>query len=236
MPKVASQAVRFEGFDRQAPQFFHELAVEMNREWFEANKQRYLEHWVQPLTALLREVSGRIAKAYAPIRLGEPKLFRIYRDTRFSKDKTPYKTHVAGMLPVSAGKKPVDGGCTALYWHFGLDEEYAGGGTYFFDDRQIVRWRKLVAADRTGKEIAALVAKLRARGYAVGGHEDYKKVPKGFAADHPRAELLRMRGLTAGFPEMPAGLLHRRELVEWLVAHMRTTAPLVKWLYRRVGP
>ena len=235
MPKVASKPARvFEGFDRDAPQFLAELAMEMNREWFEANKQRYLERWVQPLTVLLEEIAARAAKVYAPIRLGPPKLFRIYRDTRFSKDKTPYKTHVAGMLPLHAGKKPVDGGCSVLYWHYGIDEEYAGSGTYFFDDRQLVRWRKLVAADRTGKEIASLIRRLRAAGYQVGGHDDYKKVPKGFAPDHPRAELLRMRGLTAGFPEMPRGILHRPELVDWLVTHVRATAPLVGWLYRQV--
>jgi uncharacterized protein (TIGR02453 family) len=235
MPKVATQPTRvFEGFDRRAPQFFAELAAEMNREWFEANKQRYLEDWVQPLTALLEQVAARLAKAYAPIRLGPPKLFRIYRDTRFAKDKTPYKTHISGMLPLHAGKKPVDGGCSALYWHYGLDEEYAGCGTYFFDDRQLVRWRKLVAADRTGKEIASIIRRLRNAGYRVGGHDDYKKVPKGFAPDHPREELLRMRGLTAGFPEMPRGILHKPELVDWLVTHVRATAPLVTWLYRNV--
>src|SRR6266850_6243211 len=100
----------FAGFERSAPQFFHELAAEMNREWFEANKARYLAQWVEPMTALLTEVGAKLANAYAPAKLAPPKLFRIYRDTRFSKDKTPYKTHVAGVLPLSA-KKPVDGGC-----------------------------------------------------------------------------------------------------------------------------
>jgi uncharacterized protein (TIGR02453 family) len=231
MPKIARKPSGFTGFDRDAPRFFLELAIEMNREWFERNKSRYIAQWVEPLAALLGEVSTRVANTYAPLRLGPPKLFRIYRDTRFAKDKAPYKTHIAGTLPIAASKKPVDGGCSALYIQLGPQDEFCGAGTYFFDERQLVRWRKLVAADRTGKPIAGLIAKLRMRGYRVGGHDDYKKVPKPFPADHPRAELLRMRGLTAGFPAIPRGLLHKPELASWLANHVKTTAPMVTWLY-----
>ena len=226
MPKPAPLA-KFAGFDRDAMQFLHELTLEMNREWFEANKARYHARWVEPMTALLGEVAGRLAKVYAPIKVQPPKLFRIYRDTRFSKDKAPYKTHVAGTIPLREG-------CTALYMHIGVDEEFVGVGTYYFEDSQLPRWRKLVAADKTGKEIAGIVTKLRKHGYTAGGHEDYKKVPKGFAPDHPRAELLKMRGLTAGFPAMPKGLLHKQALAEWLTQHAKATAPLVAWLHRNV--
>ncbi|HEY1556270.1 MAG TPA: TIGR02453 family protein [Kofleriaceae bacterium] len=224
---------KFAGFDKAAPQFFHELAAQMNREWFEANKPRYQQQWVEPLTALLDEVAARLGKAYAPAKLGAPKLFRIYRDTRFAKDKSPYKTHVAGVIPL-AGKKPAEGGCSAMYLHLGLEAEFIGVGSYYFDDKQLARWRKLVAADQTGKAIAGIVGKLRKRGYQVGGHEDYKKVPKGFAPDHARAEFLKMRGLTAGFPEIPRGMLHRAKLADWLVEHGKATAPMVTWLYQHV--
>ncbi len=230
----------FVGFDRDAMGFLHELAIEMNKDWFEANKARYQRVWVEPMTALLEHVAGKLAKAYAPVKLGAPKLFRIYRDTRFSKDKSPYKTHVAGQLPLSrqksvmAAKQPIDGGCSALYIHLGVDEEYLGVGTYFFDPAELPRWRKLVAADKTGKPLAQLVGKLRRAGYRVGGHEDYKKVPKPYAEDHPRGEFLRMRGLTGGLPEIPRGMLHRAELADWLVGQLRPTVPLVRWLYQHM--
>ena len=225
----------FSGFDRGAPQFLHELALEMNREWFEANKDRYKRLWVEPMTALLTDVAAALARSYAPVRLGAPKLFRIHRDVRFSKDKTPYKTHAAGMLPLHA-KKPVDGGATAVYLHLGVDDdEYVGSGTYFFDDKQLPRWRKLVAAQPSGTEIEKLVKKLRSKGYEVGGHEDYKKVPKGFAPDHPRADMLRMRGLTAAYPAIPRGLIHKPAFADWIIEHGRATAPLVTWVYKRVG-
>jgi uncharacterized protein (TIGR02453 family) len=242
MPKLAAKAkpaakdapAVFAGFDRDATQFFHELAANMNKEWFDANKERYEARWVRPMTALLDDVAKRLAKAYAPAKLAPPKLMRIYRDTRFSKDKSPYKTHVAGAIPLASKQKMGEGGCAAMYVHFGLDDEWIGVGAYFFDDKQLARWRKLVAADKTGKPIAAMVTKLRKAGYAVGGHEDYKKVPKPYAEDHPRAEFLKMRGLTGGFPAIPRGLLHDAGLADWLVEHGKATAPLVTWLATQV--
>ena len=165
----------FRGFEREALQFFHELSLEMNRDWFEANKDRYKRLWVEPMTALLTDVAGALARSYAPVKLGAPKLFRIHRDVRFSKDKTPYKTHAAGMLPLHA-KKPVEGGATALYLHLGVDDdEYLGSGTYFFDDKQLPRWRKLVAAG----------SGLRARSSACG-HAADARADRGVSGDPAR--------------------------------------------------
>ena len=227
-PRAAARTDgKFSGFDRGAPQFLVELAAEMNREWYEANKPRYVALWAEPMSALLDELAARLRKAYAPTKLGPPKLFRQYRDTRFSKDKSPYKTHVAGLVPVREG-------CAAIYMHFGIESEFVGAGTYFFEPPQLPRWRKLVAGDKTGKELVRLVTKLRAAGYHVGGHDDYKRVPKPFADDHPRAELLKLRGLSVGFPAIPRGMLHRRELADWLADHASRSAPLVAWLARNV--
>lgn len=208
-------------------QFFHELTIEMNREWFEANKPRYQQLWVEPLASLLEEVRGKLVKPYAPLKLGPPKIFRIHRDVRFSKDKTPYKTNVAGTIWLREMT-------TAMYIHIGPDEEFIGAGTYFFDPPQLPKWRKLVAADKTGKPLMAIVQKLRKAGYEVGGHDDYKKVPKPFDETHPRAELLKMRGLTTSFPPMPKGLLHKPQLTEWLVTHAVAQVPLVTWLYKNI--
>jgi len=213
----------FKGFDRTAPAFFAELAIEMNKAWFEANKQRYQDQWVTPMTELLTEVAKGLT--YGKLKLGSPKLFRIYRDTRFSKDKAPYKTHIAGTIPFA---KEMSG--MPMYMHIGLEEEYVGAGSYYFEDNRLAAWRKLVAADKTGKPLVAMVGKLRKAGYKVGGHDDYKRVPKPFDAEHPRAEFLKMKGLTAGIPPMPKGLLHKPALVEWLVEHGKAVSPLVTWL------
>jgi uncharacterized protein (TIGR02453 family) len=230
---MPAPAARFTGFDKTAMQFWHELAAEMNREWFTANKQRYEQLWVAPMTALLGEVGRQLAPAYRPLKLGEPKVLRIYRDVRFSKDKTPYKTHIAGVLRL-AGKPIGEMGNAALYVHLGLDEEYVGVGCYMFDSAKLARWRK-AAVGAPGTALVALIARLRKAGYSVGGHDDYVRVPRGFAPDHPRAELLKMRGLTCAFPEIPAGMVHKPAWASWLVKHATATAPLVIWLHRNVG-
>ncbi|HMG20970.1 MAG TPA: DUF2461 family protein, partial [Kofleriaceae bacterium] len=124
-------------------------------------------------------------------------------------------------------------GLTA-YVHLGLDEEFVGVGCYRFDAAKLAAWRKAVVG-APGAELVALIAKLRRAGYTIGGHDDYKKVPTGFAADHPRADLLKLRGLTGAFPEIPAGLLHKPGFADWLVKHGKVMAPLVVWLHRRIG-
>jgi uncharacterized protein (TIGR02453 family) len=231
--KAKTTAARFAGFDRTAMQFWHELAAEMNRDWFTANKQRYEALWVAPMTALLDDVARRIAPAYKPLALGAPKVRRIYRDVRFSTDKAPYKTHIGAVITV-AGKKVGEGGNAAMYVHLGVEEEFVGVGCYRFDADKLARWRKAVAG-KPGAELAPLIARLRKAGYVVGGHDNYKKVPSGFPPDHPRADLLKVRGLTGGFPEIPAGLLHKPDLADWLVKHGKAMAPLVIWLHRHVG-
>jgi len=236
MPKQKASAAApaaFTGFEKSAMGFWHELAAEMNRDWFLANKARYEAQWVEPMQALLDDVGRRLAPAYRPLALGAPKVMRIYRDVRFSKDKAPYKTHIGAVITV-AGKKIGEDGNAAMYDHLGVEEEFVGVGSYRFDAAKLATWRKAVAG-KPGAQLAPLIAKLRKAGYAVGGHDDYKKVPTGFPADHPRADLLKVRGLTGGFPEIPAGLLHKPGLADWLVKHGKAMAPLVIWLHRNVG-
>ncbi len=226
-------ATAFTGFDRNAMSFWHELAMEMNRDWYLANKARYQNLWVEPTTALLTAVRTKLATVYHPLTLHEPKILRLHRDVRFAKDKTPYKTHIGGVIALGTNKIG-EGGYVALYFHIGLDQDLVGTGAYTFGPSELVRWRKAVAG-KAGVELVAIINKLRKAGFVVGGRDDYKKVPKGFAPDHPRADLLKQRGLTAMFPDMPRGLLHDAKLTGWLVKHGKTAAPLVLWLHRNVG-
>jgi len=207
----------FSGFPKDALGFFHELSVEQNKDWFLANKARYDAQWVAPMQALLDEVAAK-----APLKVGAPKIMRIYRDTRFAKDKTPYKTHIAGRIPTAKGH-------TFLYAHFGIDEEWLGGGVYFFEPKQLAVWRKTIHG-RGGEAIDKLVQKLRKQGFETGGHDDYVRMPKPYKDDHPRAYLLKMKGLTSGYGEVPRGLVHKPGLVKWIVDQGKANAPLFRWL------
>jgi uncharacterized protein (TIGR02453 family) len=223
----------FTGFDRKAMQFWHELAAEMNRDWFLANKQRYEAQWVQPMTALLSGAAARLAASYRGIVLGAPRVLRINRDIRFSRDKSPYKTWIGA--GVALGDRRPNEGVTALYVHFGVDEEFAGTGQYVFMDDTLARWRKRVADPKKGAEIAKIVAALRKAKYQITAHDTLARVPRPFEADHPRADLLRMKGLVVGFPKIPRGLIHRPQFLDWLVTHAKASAPLATWLHRNLG-
>ncbi len=223
----------FRGFDRKAPGFFHELATEQSRDWFAAHKDEYLAIWQRPMEALLADVRAALAPAYRGFTLTAPKIFRINRDVRFAADKSPYKTHIAGVIGVGAPKKPTTG-ASAMYVSFGL-EEYAGAGHYIFEPDQLARWRKLVAADKTGREIATLVARAKQAGLDASAHEVLQRVPKPWDAAHPRADLLRHKGLILGFPAIPRGLIHKPALVGWIVKQARVAAPVVSWLAKRTA-
>jgi uncharacterized protein (TIGR02453 family) len=225
--------VTFQGFPRGALGFWHELAGTMTKAWFDANKARYQSEWVEPMTALLTDVSARLAATYKPTKLGAPKIMRIYRDTRFSKDKSPYKTWIGGGAALGGDGNP-SAGVTVIYAHFGVGEEFIGAGQYVFGEDEIVTWRKRVADARAGAAIARIADKLRADGYEVHGSGAFVRVPKPYPADHPRAELLKMKGLVVGFPDVPKGLIYKPRLADWMVGHAKASAPLVKWLYTNV--
>jgi uncharacterized protein (TIGR02453 family) len=233
MRVATAKPATFRGFDRDAMQFWHELASQMSKEWFAANKQRYQSVWVDPMLALLRDVARGLASAYRPFALAEPGVLRIYRDLRFSRDKTPYKTHIAGLIRL-AGARLAEAGNAALYLQLGLDGEYAGVGCYQFDAARVARWRRSVVGP-PGGALLRIIARLRRARYRAGGYESYARVPKGFAPDHPRAELLKYKGLICSFPAIPAGLLHEPQLGRWLLDHAKATAPLVLWLRRHLG-
>src|SRR5688572_238603 len=205
----------------------------MNRDWFAAHKAEYETLWIRPMEALLAQAAAGLRGSFRGLSIGEPKIFRIHRDVRFSADKAPYKTHIAGVLPLVQGKKPTEG-AVALYMHLGLDE-FAGAGHYIFDTAQLARWRKLVAADKTGKVIAGLCDAAKKAGLDLGAHEVLARAPRGIDPAHPRLELLRHKGLVTEFPAIPRGLIHKPGLVDWLVEQGKKSAPVVAWLAKNLG-
>jgi uncharacterized protein (TIGR02453 family) len=221
----------FEGFSKDGIRFFQQLAVHQDRDWFKANKHRYESLWEEPLEALFAELGPALAKQYKPLKLDPPKIFRIYRDVRFSKDKSPYKTHVGAMI---AGKGGHDAGApAAIYVHLGL-EESTGAGHWFFMPDKLVAFRKLVADEKTGPELQKKVDALKKKGVTISAMESLKKVPRGFDPDHPRAELLKLKGLGLMFPKMPASVRYGKGLPKWLLEQTAQVAPLVTWLDARL--
>lgn len=234
MAKTADDPGPFSGFADSERRFFHALAKHQRREWFASHKDEYERGWREPMHALLWDVRARLVETYGDAMLDPPKVFRIHRDVRFSRDKAPYKTHVGGFLPI-AGRGGSGGsgapGPVALYLHLGI-ENYVGAGDWIMTPARLASFRAALLDERRGGELARLLGKLEKAGFRVGSHDLLKKVPRGFDAEHPRAGLARRKGLVVAFPDLPLDLLVSRDLVAWLARHARSAAPLVEWLLR----
>lgn len=165
----------FQGWSEEFQPFFIGLELDNSKSYFEAHRKVYLELVKRPMELLLAELEPEFGKG---------KIFRANRDIRFSADKRPYKTNLAATVE--------RGGYVSLDAK-GL---MVGGGRYHLDKPSIDAYRAAVAADRSGKELAGIVEKLEAGGYELGG-EEMKRVPPGFPSDHPRARLLKFKGLIA---------------------------------------
>jgi uncharacterized protein (TIGR02453 family) len=221
-------ALRFEGFADREARFFHALAKNQRREWFQVHRREYEEGWLAPMRALLAETRERIDAFFPQHPLGEPKVFRIHRDVRFSKDKSPYKTHIGGYVPIQqGGEGPAVP--TPVYVHVGTDV-YVGAGHYMMTPEQLARYRESVLDERRGRALPGILAKLARNGFLVRSQDVLRKVPRGLDPDHARADLLKRKGLVVSFPALPKGLLVSRGLVDWLVKHAKQAAPLVEWL------
>jgi uncharacterized protein (TIGR02453 family) len=231
-------ASKFQGFSPKAVEFFGQLASHNSRAWFEEHKAFYEEQVLAPARSLVEDLGQALAKA-APGLHAEPKvnrsLFRIQRDTRFSADKTPYKTHLGIWLWEGEGPRME---CPGFYFHLEPTNAMVAGGMYMFPKRLLPHYRQAVAGEKTGAALAKSLATIARRGaYTLGGLH-YARLPKGFAPDHPRAALLRHDRLYL-FQETPLPAeLHSPALVDWCATRFREMLPLHRWLLefvRRVG-
>src|SRR6202521_531516 len=162
----------FRGWPEEFQRFFIGLELDNSKRYFEANRKTYEEAVKAPMVALLASLEDEV---------GPGKVFRPNRDVRFSKDKSPYKTNIAGTAGMGG-----HGGYLSLDAR-GLT---VAAGRYELSTEQLNKYRNKVAVDSTGAPLAAIVAKLEKAGYEIGG-EALKRVPAGLPQDHPRARLLR---------------------------------------------
>ena len=221
---------RFEGFADGDAKFFRTLAKKNDRDWFQAHKTEFEEGWNSPMKLLLSEVSEAVDKYYPHCDLDAPKVFRIFRDVRFSKDKTPYKTHLGGFIPLRrSGRKATDLPM-ALYFQVGATPSFGAAGHYMMEPHSLEHFRVAVADEKRGKELTRILATLDKKGFPAEAHERLKRVPKAYDEDHPRAELLKQKGLVVRFPEAPTGVLATPKLVRWLADGCKASAALVEWL------
>ena len=188
MPTTTTKT--FAGFDREAIQFLADLAANNDRAWFTPRKAEYERLLKEPLEWLCVALDERFRARDIPLRADTRSPFRIYRDVRFSKDKSPYKTNVAASFPYTEGHASAGG-----YFHFSPGEMYVGGGMWHPEPARLAAWRAFV--DR-GVGLEALDDPDFVGTFGEIHGDSLTRVPQGYAKDHPRAELLKLKDFTFG--------------------------------------
>jgi uncharacterized protein (TIGR02453 family) len=210
-----TRPVTFRGWPSEALEFYEGLSADNSKTYWTAHKEVYETQVRAPMTELLAELEPEF---------GPGKIFRPYRDVRFSADKSPYKTHLGAWLEAGG------------YLQLSADGLAAGSGMYQLAPDQIERYRRAVADDRTGGELTGLIAVIERGGIAVHGHGSLKTVPRGHPKEHPRADLLRHKGLTTWREWPPAAWLGTPAARKRIVEFLRASVPLRHWLDTFVGP
>lgn len=203
----------FRGWPEEALDFFDGLEADNSKTYWQAHRHVYEDSVLRPMTELLEELAAEH---------GEFKIFRPYRDIRFSKDKSPYKTEIAATLG--------DG-----YVRLAADGLAAGSGMYMMDGEQLGRYRQAVGADSSGPQLEKVIAGIRERGIEVRGHDVLKSAPRGYRPDHPRIELLRCKGLVAWRQWPVEPWLATAGVKKHVAGFLTDTRPLGEWLRQHVG-
>jgi uncharacterized protein (TIGR02453 family) len=206
--------MEFQGWPAEALEFYEGLVADNSRAYWQAHKHVYERDVRALMAALLADLEPEF---------GPGRIYRPYRDVRFSRDKSPYKDHIAATLE--------RGGYVQLSAR-GL---LAGNGMYMMDAGQLARYRRAVADDLAGERLRAVLEQVASHDIEVGGHEVLKTAPRGYPRDHPRIELLRYKGLVAWrqWPVQPwLGTPKARDRV---AEFLRASDPLNDWLATHVG-
>jgi uncharacterized protein (TIGR02453 family) len=226
----------FRAFPGEAIAFYRALESSNERAWFEAHKDDYIRHVQQPAVAFVAAMGERLQTIAPGIRYdtrtnGAGSLMRIHRDTRFSRDKTPYKTNLGIIFWEGAGKKTE---CPGFYFHLEARMAALYCGLYQFTPGALATYRAAVADDARGSELAGIVDSLRGQGYHIA-EQGYKRVPAGYDKGHPRADLLRHTGLFAATPDLDPQMVTTEDFMETALAHWGRMAPLHHWLADVMG-
>jgi uncharacterized protein (TIGR02453 family) len=226
-------------FTKNALSFLKGLERNNNKPWFEAHRAEYENGVREPMRALIEEMNARFAR-FAPEIHGDPKrsMFRINRDTRFSRDKSPYKTHAACWFNHRQASAKVGGeaneGSAGFYFHLQPGgRSMVGGGLWMPPRPQLNRLRDAIVEDHDG--FARMVRGLNRR---FGGldeeHGMLKRTPRGYAEDHPAAKWLKYQSFTSGRLLADAEVVGP-QLPALLARELEALLPLVRWLNSALG-
>jgi uncharacterized protein (TIGR02453 family) len=202
----------FAGFPVAALDFYDDLEMDNTKSFWKAHKETYDSAVKTPMAALVAALEPEF---------GPAKVFRPYRDVRFAKDKTPYKTHQGAFVPA--------GPATGWYVEVGAPGVRVGAGFYEASAPRLAAIRAAIADERRGPRLQRLLATLVAQGWELGG-DTVRTSPRGYAAGHPRIDLLRHRSMTVTRSYGFAPLIHGPELLDAVRSDWRAARPFLDWI------
>ncbi|HTO99238.1 MAG TPA: DUF2461 domain-containing protein [Myxococcales bacterium] len=219
----------FEGFPEDGLAFLKSLGEHNDRAWFEEHRSAWDERIVPAMLEWCAELAGRLRDCMPRLvfvpRVGGS-VYRLNRDIRFSRDKSPYKTHVAALLWEGAEKHDAP----AVYLHVAPDQVIFGGGIYAFEEARLDRFRKLLHSSSSLERLSSALAAAKKGGLTLEIADKLQRTPRGFDPEGPAAELSRYKGLSVGKQSRPARWLHTAEALERSEAVARAYAPLHAWI------
>ena len=208
----------FTGFPDEAIRFYDGPIADNSRTYWQANKPVFERAVQGSMRALLEELPE-----HAPYHV-----FRPNRDVRFSKDKTPYKDHIGAYGESEGG--------AGFYVQFSATGMIAGSGYYDMASDQLDRFRRALDGEAVGAEVAAITEALRKKGLEISAIGALKTAPRGYARDHPRIDLLRLKGLVGTRRWTPARWMQTKAVVDRVRDSWEVAAPMNAWLDAHVGP
>jgi uncharacterized protein (TIGR02453 family) len=220
--------MKFTGFRPEGLEFLERIAADNSKRTFEENRTAYERGLLAPAKSFVVAL-GEELRPVAPGVHAEPRvngsIFRQNRDTRFSKDKRPYKTHLDLFFWEGAGRSRE---CPGFFFRLTPTRVVLGAGLHHFDRKNLLeRYREAVGADGTGEALERALA--QAKGTELGGVA-YKRVPPGFDPTHPRAELLKHDGLFVWTDYALPGTVTSARFVRWCATRLEPLAPVHRWL------
>ncbi len=195
----------------EARKLLGQLVKKQDRAWFAKNKERFHALLTASVEAVLREAGPLLMRAFPAVEDAQPKVFRIYRDIRFSKDKSPFKDHVGGELSL---------GPASLYLHVGVEEVFGAAGPWILEPEALKRFRAAVAGSAAGPALLKETHKLIAAGYELHSHDKLARAPAGVDPAHPCIELLRHKGYALVLPRPSSKTLVDGSLPRTLAEHV----------------
>jgi uncharacterized protein (TIGR02453 family) len=223
-------ATTFVGMPDEGLAFLEDLEERNTREFFDANKAVFREQVQAPFAALVEAAAARLRRSVPD--LGPPKIFRIYRDLRFSRDKTPYKTSMSASVPLAPREEGGGPGvATGFYVNVGPAGLYTASGLYHPDRADLQRVRAAIADPDTGPELEAVLRRAAAKGLEPW-LDPLQRMPRPWPPDHPRAGLLKARSLVLNRQHDRAPWLQTAELLDHLLADWKAMIPFNRWLER----